>query len=92
MIGPTLAAAGIAAALVAGQAEPAGRDYYVYVAAESEDEVALIRFDGEQAEVAKTIEVGTWPTEIEGPHGLTVSPDGEHWYCLLYTSPSPRDS
>ena len=57
--------------------------YYVYVAAESEDEVALIRFDGEQAEVVKTIEVGTWPTEIEGPHGLTVSPDGEHWYLSL---------
>ena len=42
------------------------QDYYVYVNAESEDEVALIKFDGERAEVAKTIEVGTWPNEIEG--------------------------
>ena len=59
------------------------QSYYVYVAAESEDQVALIRFDGTQAEVVKTIEVGTWPTEIEGPHGLTVSPDGRHWYLSL---------
>ena len=57
--------------------------YYVYVAAESEDQVAVVRFDGEQAEVVKTIEVGTWPTEIEGPHGLTVSPDGAYWYLSI---------
>jgi DNA-binding beta-propeller fold protein YncE len=57
--------------------------YYAYVAAESEDEVALIRFDGERAEVAKTIPVGVWPTEIEGPHGITVSPDGEYWFVSL---------
>ena len=59
------------------------QNYYVYVAAVSEDEGALIRFDGTQAEVIKTIAVGTWPTEIEGPHGLTVSPDGRHWYLSL---------
>lgn len=57
--------------------------YYVYVTAESEDEVALVRFDGQQAEVAKTIPVGVWPTEIEGPHGIAVSPDGEYWYVSL---------
>ncbi|MDD9887038.1 MAG: YncE family protein, partial [Candidatus Marinimicrobia bacterium] len=56
------------------------RDYYLYVAAESEDEVALIRFDGKTAHVEKRIPVGVWPLEIEGPHGLSVSPDGEYWY------------
>lgn len=59
------------------------QQYYVYVAAESEDEVDLVRFDGARAEVVKTIEVGAWPTEIEGPHGLTVSPDGQHWYVSI---------
>jgi len=59
------------------------QSYYVYVAAESEDEVALVRFDGTQAEVVKTIEVGQWPTEIEGPHGMTVSPDGQYWYLSM---------
>ncbi|MFQ5568719.1 MAG: YncE family protein [Rhodothermales bacterium] len=61
----------------------AQKHYYVYVAAESEDEVNLVRFDGEKAEVIKTIDVGIWPTEIEGPHGMTVSPDGEYWYLSI---------
>ena len=58
-------------------------DYYVYVCAESADEVYKVRFDGEKAEVADIIEVGYQPPEIEGPHGLTVSPDGEHWFVTI---------
>jgi DNA-binding beta-propeller fold protein YncE len=57
--------------------------YYVYVACESEDEVALVRFDGKEATVAKKIPVGVWPVEIEGPHGLTVSPDGKYWFLSM---------
>ena len=60
-----------------------GQNYYVYVTAESEDEVALIRFDGEKATTVKTIPVGIKPTEIEGPHGITVSPDGKYWFLSL---------
>ena len=72
------------ALLLLGPARPAeAQDYYVYVAAESEDEVALVRFDGEAAAVVETIEVGAWPTEIEGPHGLNVSPDGRHWFLSI---------
>lgn len=59
------------------------QNYYVYAAAESEDEVALIRFDGKKAYVEKRIRVGVWPFEIEGPHGLTVSPDGKYWYLSM---------
>jgi DNA-binding beta-propeller fold protein YncE len=61
------------------------QDYYLYVAAESEDEVHLIHFnaESEKAEIAKTINVGRLPTEIDGPHGLTVSPDGEHWFVSI---------
>lgn len=61
------------------------QDYYVYVALESEDEVSLIRFNGEteKGEIASTIKVGSWPTENEGPHGLTVSPDGDHWFVSI---------
>ncbi|MEM6361525.1 MAG: YncE family protein [Bacteroidota bacterium] len=60
-----------------------GQNYYVYVTAESEDEVALIKFDGKDAVVEKTIPVGVWPAEIEGPHGINVSPDGKYWYLSL---------
>ena len=61
------------------------QDYYLYVAAESDDRVHLIHFDGEteQGEISETIEVGTWPQENEGPHGLTISPDGEHWFVSI---------
>ena len=57
--------------------------YYVYVTAESEDEVAVVKFDGQKAETIKRIPVGVWPAEIEGPHGITVSPDGKHWYLSM---------
>ena len=66
--------------LIIGIGNLNGGDYYIYVCAESEDEVALIRFDGKKAHVEKRIPVGVWPLEIEGPHGITVAPDGEHWY------------
>ena len=59
------------------------QDYYVYVTAESEDEVSLIKFDGTKATVEKTITVGVWPAEIEGPHGINISPDGKYWYLSL---------
>ena len=61
------------------------QDYYLYVAAESEDEVHLVHFNAEtaKAEIAKTITVGRMPTEIDGPHGLTVSPDGKHWFVSI---------
>lgn len=71
-VGPTLLA----------QESPVA-SYWIYVAAESDDEVALVRFDASGATVEKTIPVGVWPTEIEGPHGLRVSPDGDHWYLSL---------
>lgn len=57
--------------------------YWVYVAAESADEVSLLRFAPEGLTVSKTIPVGSRPTEMEGPHGLRVSPDGAFWYVSL---------
>lgn len=60
-----------------------GQEYFIYVTAESEDEVSLIKFDGKEATVEKTIPVGEWPAEIEGPHGITISPDGKYWYLSL---------
>ena len=63
--------------------EAKAKKYYVYVAAESEDEVAVVKFEGQTASVEKRIPVGVWPVEIEGPHGMTISPDGEYWYLSM---------
>ena len=60
-----------------------GRSYYIYVCAESEDEVAVVRYGPQGLEVVKTVEVGSFSSEIEGPHGITVDPNGRYWYVSL---------
>ena len=89
---PAAAALALAAllalpALPAGSAgaepHPPGRSYYVYVCAESADEVAVVRFGPGGLEVVRTVAVGSWPAETEGPHGIAVAPDGRHWYVSI---------
>ena len=86
-------AAGLLAAVLLGVAagsgkaeaasEPSPRSYYVYVCAESDDEVSVVRYGPGGVELVKTVTVGSYPTETEGPHGITVSPDGRHWYVSI---------
>ena len=59
------------------------QDYYLYVAAESDDTVSLLEFDGKNLSESERIVVGSYPTENEGPHGLTVDPNGKYWYLTL---------
>ena len=59
------------------------QNYYLYVASESEDTVSLLKFDKNEIEEIERITVGTFPTEIEGPHGITVDPNGDYWYLSL---------
>ena len=63
--------------------DPVSKTYYVYVAAESDDAVFLVKFGPQGGEVVKRIPVGIYPTEIEGPHGIRVSPNGRHWYVSI---------
>jgi YVTN family beta-propeller protein len=60
-----------------------GQNYYVYVASESDDTVSLLKFDENEINEVERIVVGTYPTEIEGPHGITVDPNGKYWYLSL---------
>lgn len=74
----------VAAALTSAEsASGPERSYYVYVCAESEDTVTKLRLGPRGLEVLKTISVGSFPAETEGPHGLSVSPDGKHWFLSL---------
>ena len=59
------------------------QNYYLYVASESDDTVSLLKFDGNKIYEEKRIDVGFYPTEIEGPHGITVDPNGKFWYLTL---------
>ncbi len=70
-----LAAAAGCAAPLAAQPGPE-RTYYVWVASEAVDRLALVRFGPEGARVEREVRVGTNIMDPEGPHGLDVSPDG----------------
>ena len=59
---------------------PATATYWIYVGAESADRMYRVRFGPAGAVVEKTIGIGELAAEMEGPHGLQVSPDGK----LLY--------
>ena len=53
------------------------QNYFVYVAAESDDTVSLLKFNGNTISEIDRFEVGYYPTEIEGPHGITVDQNGK---------------
>ena len=75
-----VAAGGLASA---EDLEPPKRNYFVYVCAESEDTVHLLRFGPRGFVEVDEIAVGSFPTETEGPHGIRISPDGRHWFLSI---------
>lgn len=75
----TLAASGTRPAPAPG-AVPPTREYLVLVASEGVDRVSLVRFGPQGARVERERYVGWAPTELAGPHGLGVSPDGKHYF------------
>ena len=68
-----------------GSASADGPSYWVYVANESSDLVSRVRFDAGSGRVVeeKAIEVGKHPADLDGAHGITVSPDGRYWYVSI---------
>ena len=65
---------------VSAAASAPTRDYFVFVASEATDEVALVRFDADGARVERRTPVGIHPADPDGPHGVAVAPDGAHYY------------
>ena len=59
------------------------QDYLVYVVCESADKIALIRFGPKGARVDKLIGTGSMPSDLNGPHGIVVSPDKQFYYVSL---------
>ncbi len=79
----TACAAGPSAGRSAPTVPSLGAQYTVYVANESSDLISRVRFDGQVAVEEKTIEVGIMPADLDGAHGLAVSPRGDFWYVSL---------
>jgi DNA-binding beta-propeller fold protein YncE len=55
-------------------------DYLFFVASEGNDHIALVRFGPAGTRIEREFRLGTNPTELLGPHGLGVSPDGKYYY------------
>jgi len=56
------------------------QDYLVYVVCESADRIVLVRFGPGGAKIESETRTGLMPTDINGPHGIAVSPDKQYFY------------
>jgi YVTN family beta-propeller protein len=72
-----------AAALVAGLGTSQSPAYRILVASESGDIVSQLTWDGAALKTVKVVPVGIMPADIDGPHNVTVSPDGKYWYVTI---------
>lgn len=58
-------------------------DYLVYVLSESADKIALVRFGPDGARIDRQFDTGDMPVDIDGPHGIVVSPDRQFYYVSI---------
>ena len=61
-------------------AEPPKQDYLVYVVCESADKIVLLRFGPKGLQIENETRTGLMPMDINGPHGIAVSPDKQYFY------------
>jgi YVTN family beta-propeller protein len=73
---------GLMAAL-AGLAAGDAPAYRIFVSSESGDVVSQLTWDGTTLRTVKVVPVGIMPADIDGPHNVTVSPDGKYWYVTI---------
>src|SRR5271170_8192520 len=59
------------------------QDYLVYVVCESADKIVLIRFGPAGAHIETQMRIGLMPMDVNGPHGIAVSPDKQYFYVSL---------
>jgi len=59
------------------------KDYLVYVLSEGADKIALVRFGPAGIEIDHQIDTGDMPIDIDGPHGIVVSPDRQFYYVTI---------
>jgi DNA-binding beta-propeller fold protein YncE len=66
----------------AAQTKP-DKDYLFYVVSEAADKIALIRFGPKGARVDHDLQTGDMPVDIDGPHGIVISPDKQFYYVSI---------
>jgi DNA-binding beta-propeller fold protein YncE len=60
--------------------DPSQQDYLVYVVCESADKIVLLRFGPKGLQIENETRTGLMPMDINGPHGIAVSPDKQFFY------------
>ena len=59
------------------------QDYLLYVLSEGADKIALVRFGPNGARVEREVPTGDMPSDLDGPHGISISPDKKFYYVSL---------
>ncbi|HEX5833636.1 MAG TPA: beta-propeller fold lactonase family protein [Pyrinomonadaceae bacterium] len=70
------------AVVLTAQTKP-DKEYLFYVLSEAADKISLVRFDGNKATVDRQIDTGDMPIDIDGPHGIVISPDRKFYYVSI---------
>ena len=68
--------------LLRAQAKP-DKEYLVYVLSEAADKISLVRFGPEGIRIDHEIDTGDMPVDIDGPHGIVVSPDRQFYFVSI---------
>jgi YVTN family beta-propeller protein len=67
----------------AAQAQSGEARYRVGVVSESGDIVTWLKPSGAGLTVDRVVPLGIMPSDIDGPHNITVSPDGKSYYVTI---------
>src|ERR1041385_1014871 len=59
------------------------KEYSVYVLSEAADKISLVRFGPEGIRIDHQIDTGDMPVDIDGPHGIVISPDRQFYYVSI---------
>jgi DNA-binding beta-propeller fold protein YncE len=69
--------------VIASAQAKADKEYLVYVLSESADKISLVRFGPTGVRLDHEIPTGDMPVDIDGPHGIAISPDKQFYYVSL---------
>src|SRR5215216_3532499 len=59
------------------------KEYRVYLVSEAADTIALVRFGPGEARIEHQFNTGDMPVDLDGPHGIVISPDRQFYYISL---------
>src|SRR3954454_3790088 len=65
------------------QAQAGNAGYRVGVVSESGDIVTWFKPNGSGLTLDRVVPVGLMPSDVDGPHNITVSPDGKNYYVSI---------